>query len=559
MPTDYAQIREENIRRYGTETAHLALLGDLYSERTHFIFELLQNAEDAKATQVQFRLGAESLELCHNGRLFTPDDVGGISSVCQSTNQGDPERIGRFGIGFKSVYAYTRRPEIHSGDEHFVIDYYVRPEAAAPRHANDSSTTLIVLPFNAVSVAASDARREIQAAFSKLDPINLLFLRNIQRVELFADAPEPIALVRKPLAQLAPQVRLVAISSSDERVPDQQWLVFERSVNLATPSGRQLQLRIEVAFSLTADSSENCLTVVPRDRATLAVFFPTSRPTATSFILQGPFIPTPDRSNVREKEPLNIRLANETAELVVEALRWLRDKGALSKAALATLPLKRTEFSADSLFRPLFDRVLQALKEERLLPACGATPEDVLFVTGQNAKAASSAELRELLTPTVLADLLAEGNSQWLADDLTVRGDSDLARYLRDEVGICEVTAGDLVSWLETKETLWWESLNESWLIRLYRYLHAQTVEHSRLKTLPIVRLENGKHASAATQAIFSLQRIHTRLRNSPPSCLRSQSPAKACSRLTPIRLSRASSDRWELRPLLPVNSSGAM
>src|SRR5436190_1394548 len=115
MPTDYVQIREENIRRYGTETAHLALLGDLYSDRTHFIFELLQNAEDAKASAVQFQILTNALELSHDGRLFNSEDVRGISSICQSTNRGDPERIGRFGIGFKSVYAYTRHPEVHSG------------------------------------------------------------------------------------------------------------------------------------------------------------------------------------------------------------------------------------------------------------------------------------------------------------------------------------------------------------------------------------------------------------------------------------------------------------
>ena len=73
MPTDYAQIREDNIRRYGTETAHLALLGDLYSDRTHFIFELLQNAEDAKASVVRFQLCAGGLELSHDGRLFTSE------------------------------------------------------------------------------------------------------------------------------------------------------------------------------------------------------------------------------------------------------------------------------------------------------------------------------------------------------------------------------------------------------------------------------------------------------------------------------------------------------
>jgi hypothetical protein len=42
----------------------------------------------------------------------------------------DLTAIGRFGIGFKSVYAFTDRPEIHSGAEDFAIEGYIRPVAA---------------------------------------------------------------------------------------------------------------------------------------------------------------------------------------------------------------------------------------------------------------------------------------------------------------------------------------------------------------------------------------------------------------------------------------------
>ena len=56
MPADYAKIRAENITRYGTDTAVLDLLGQLYSDRTHFIFELIQNAEDAGAQRTGVRV-----------------------------------------------------------------------------------------------------------------------------------------------------------------------------------------------------------------------------------------------------------------------------------------------------------------------------------------------------------------------------------------------------------------------------------------------------------------------------------------------------------------------
>ena len=133
MPADYQKIREENIARYGWDTAVLDLLGQLYSERTHFIFELIQNAEDAGATELAFELMADRLELRHDGRPFTEADVRGICGVGQSRKSGDLTSIGQFGIGFKSVYAYTRSPHVHSGGEHFRIENYVRPYATDPR------------------------------------------------------------------------------------------------------------------------------------------------------------------------------------------------------------------------------------------------------------------------------------------------------------------------------------------------------------------------------------------------------------------------------------------
>ena len=49
MPSDYAAITQENIRRRGEEFEDIGnfLAEKLYGDRSHFIYELLQNAEDA--------------------------------------------------------------------------------------------------------------------------------------------------------------------------------------------------------------------------------------------------------------------------------------------------------------------------------------------------------------------------------------------------------------------------------------------------------------------------------------------------------------------------------
>ena len=132
MPADYDEIRAENVARYGWDTAVLELLGQLYSERTHFIFELIQNAEDAGATDLTFTLFADRLEVRHDGRDFTVADVRAICGVGQGTKTADLTQIGEFGIGFKAVYAYTDSPRIHSGAENFRIENYVRPYPAEP-------------------------------------------------------------------------------------------------------------------------------------------------------------------------------------------------------------------------------------------------------------------------------------------------------------------------------------------------------------------------------------------------------------------------------------------
>jgi hypothetical protein len=72
MASDYAKISADNIAKYGTEVSYYGSdFADRYTERTHFIFELLQNAEDALRWRVEAEPGTE---FPHNGtfRLF-PD------------------------------------------------------------------------------------------------------------------------------------------------------------------------------------------------------------------------------------------------------------------------------------------------------------------------------------------------------------------------------------------------------------------------------------------------------------------------------------------------------
>ena len=145
------------------------------------------------------------------------------------------------------------------------------------------------------------------------------------------------------------------------------------------------------------------------------VFFPTEVRTGAGFLLQGPYRTTPSRDNVPHNDAWNRHLIEESADLLVHALGSLRQKGMLGVEALSVLPIDIRLYPQGSMFRPIFDRVREALKTQPFLPAFKGG-----HVPGAQAKLARSEALRELLSPSQLANILSsEVELNWLSDEIT--------------------------------------------------------------------------------------------------------------------------------------------
>ena len=86
--------------------------------------EIIQNADDAKATTVKFFIDERSHGqrhllhpslasfqgpslLVYNDALFTREDWTNIQKLKRSDKCSDPFKIGKFGIGFNSVFHVT--------------------------------------------------------------------------------------------------------------------------------------------------------------------------------------------------------------------------------------------------------------------------------------------------------------------------------------------------------------------------------------------------------------------------------------------------------------------
>lgn len=463
-----------------------------YADPTHFVYELLQNAEDQGATIVKFVLMPDHLLFGHNGQPFTRTDVENITGIGNSEKPQQANKIGRFGIGFKSVFMITREPRVYSSLENkpfaFAIADLVVPELIEETNAaNRGAWTYFQLPFDPLQAAVYHDK--VSQKLRALGADTLLFLDSLTTINWATGSEVGVLRCQRDtesgLCRLAERIGQEGTAGTTH---DVSYLLFSKLVNVA---GADRALTTRIAFRI----EENRI-VAERGQGMAYVYFPTREKTGLKFRLHAPFLLNDSRANIKDNCPENSLLIKTCAQLLAETLPVLRDNNLLTVECLECLPTREQDFDG-SPFRPLFEAVRQAFKTQELLPTGEGSKKQ--HVKASHAKITDSRPLKGLLNQKQLTDLygiLPTDPVCWLSDRIQKTVTKDLWDYLIRQLEVEEV---DSMKFARRLNLNFIAVQSDAWIISFYDFLNDQsalwraksgTYDAGPLRHKPILRLE---------------------------------------------------------------------
>ena len=158
--------------------------GDLVSsDPLQGLAEIVQNADDAEATEIVLQLSRGELLVSHNGNPVRLPHVLALATPWLTTKGGQAALMGRFGIGLTTLRSLSETFEVHCDPYHVRFgDPFVSPIRARrlPAGLDQAGWTTFRVPLSKGTVGAE----ELSAWLGRWDDSAILFLRTVSRIAL---------------------------------------------------------------------------------------------------------------------------------------------------------------------------------------------------------------------------------------------------------------------------------------------------------------------------------------------------------------------------------------
>ena len=477
-----------------------------YSDQAHFIYELLQNADDCGANQVRFILEPSRLIFVHNGtRHFSITDVSNeekvdadepigdinsITSVGQSTKEDSQNQIGKFGVGFKSVFQYTDTPHIYDKDYKFRIERFVVPHLLDEDFpGRNPEETLFVFPFDKLDKTSKSSYNDI---FFKLLNLSypLLFLSHLKEIKY--EIGENKGYYSKEICEdrqfddVTAELICCAASYNQELIKDRLWL-FSNTDEKGN--------KYSVGFFLEVKDGKTYLK--PVDMPAFC-FFPTKEPTGLHYIIQAPFLLTDSRESIKENTAHNTRMLDLLGDLASKSIVFLKkigeDKGnrLVDDHILSIIPYK--EPYSWSMWAPFYEDTKKIFETESVLPSRKG------YTSKPHAYWAVSSKMTDLFSNEQLEQLCGDPQAKWAFPSIGRDTHGSLTQDGRDIRGFIDDVTHQYLSESDMLDKItapFIESQSIEWLVDFYKWVDEDKDRRKKAARLPIFPDQHG-HAMSA-------------------------------------------------------------
>lgn len=486
-----------------------------YSDQAHFIYELLQNANDAKATKSSFQLTKNGLYFKHNGTknfwVSNPDnekldqqnnklgDINAITAVAQS-NKKDHSTIGKFGVGFKAVFQYTETPHIYDPNFQFKISKFIVPikldNDLTDRQNNE---TVFYFPFDKQETDENgNLKMPKEKAYSDiLDKLKklvfpTLFLSDLQEVKWQAENNEVGEYTKKGTKQKQAEDIIYERVELNQQVGLKQT---KENLFLFTRLTEEHNLNYSIGYFLDENGK-----LIPKQYSAFC-FFPTKETTNLNFILHAPFLLTDSREGIHRSKEHNTKMVELLAQLSADSLLILKNLKAISDDIIEIIPYKNIEYGNDGFFDDFYFKIKEKLQTEEILPAKNET-----FANKRNAYWADSPDLANLFSNEQLAELVKNQNAKWVFVTIGRTKDKEITDYIdggserswdRKEPQLIKSNMDfeNKIADLITSNFI--KTQSNEWLHKFYEYLSERKSYQDKFKTKPIFKDSQGNAVAA--------------------------------------------------------------
>ena len=321
-PAYYESVREGAAKRWVQLEQDKELAGPWHQlfkqvqSPRHVLSELLQNADDAGATEASVRVEDQKFIFEHNGDDFSEEHFASLCRFGYSSKRA-LHTIGFRGVGFKSTFSLGDCVKLFTPSLSicFNRNRFTEPHWLSEEFDTKGKTCITV------EISDNPRRTQVERNFDEwlASPLSLLFFNNIRQLQI-AD-------------------RVVFWEKLDSGpVSDSEWMSLNEDqdqVYLLVRSGLEefpKEALDEIRQERMLDNDDDCdlhsckIEIVLGAKGRLYVVLPTGVETTLPFACNAPFVQDPARLKIKEPEfsPTNLWLLKRIGSLAASTMfQWL--------------------------------------------------------------------------------------------------------------------------------------------------------------------------------------------------------------------------------------------